>query len=331
MAFVRRIFTVDTHTEGEPTRIVIGGVKDPPGRNLVEKRTFFSTNIDSIRRVLLHEPRGHKGMYGAILVKPTMKEADAAVVFMRNDSFNDDMCVHGTMGVVTALVEMGFVEPKPVIALETPAGLVKVKVRVDDRKVKSATVSSVPSFHLGKYSIEFGNYGRVKVDIAYGGNFYAIIDAKSLGMSVDGKKLRELSRFGAAFIDAVNDSVDVRHPTLSFRGVNHVLFSDKPKKREADARNLVVGDAGWYDRSPCGTGTCAKMVTLKADGKLKLNQEFVHESITGTVFRGRLIKKVKLGRYDAYIPEITGSAYITGYHQFVVDPHDPLKDGFLIE
>ena len=294
MSFNRRIFTVDTHTEGEPTRIVIGGIEENSDVDLLAKRDFFAKNFDHLRRSLLHEPRGHKGMYGAILVRPTRKEADAAAVFMRSDSFNDDMCIHGTIGIVTALVEMGFVEHKPEITLETPAGLVKARVSIDSGRVRSVSVSNVPSFYFGNFSVPLDGYGEVKVEIAYGGNFYAIVDAKSVGLKVEGKYLQELSRFGASLITAVNKFVDVSHPTLPIYGVNHALISDDPKDPKASLRNLVVGDAGWFDRSPCGTGTCARMVALHKNGELDLDSEFVHESFVGTLFRGKLVEKTRL-------------------------------------
>jgi len=328
LSISRNVFTVDTHTEGEPTRIVIGGIRKIPGRSLVDKRDYLSSNMDHLRRALMHEPRGHGGMYGAILVEPTVEEADAAVIFMRNDSFNDDMCIHGSIGVTTALIEMGFLDPSETLRLETPGGLVESKLEMSGSKVKSVTIRNIPSFYYGKFPVRLNNGTNIDVEIAFGGNFYAIVQAEDIGLKVKSSLLGPLSRTGAELIKLVNESIKIEHPTLPITGAHHALISDRRENHGPQAKNVVIGDSGWFDRSPCGTGTCAKMVALNKNGHLDLNEEFVHESIIGTTFRGKLVERTRVGGLEAFIPEITGSAFITGIHQFMIDPDDPLAEGF---
>jgi proline racemase len=332
MRFKRMFSTVDTHTAGEPTRTIIGGIPYLPGKTVSEKMLYLRDNEDWIRKILMFEPRGNDVMSGAVLTEPCMDGADIGVIYMEVGGYLP-MCGHDTIGVSTALIETGMikpVEPFTCINLETPAGLVRVRVRVEDGVAKEVTFTNVPAFVFARdLEVEVPDCGRISLDIAYGGNYYAIVKASDCGLNVSKDQAKKLVEVGNRIKDAVNRKVRVYHPEKSFIDeVTHVEFSDAPLQPEATMRNAVVIPPGAIDRSPCGTGTSAKMASLYAKGKLKLQEEFVHESIIGTIFKGRVLEETKVGQFDAVIPEITGRAYVTGMHTFVIDPDDPLTEGF---
>lgn len=330
------IFVVDSHTAGHPTRIVAGGLPKIEGESVVEQRDYVRSKLDYIRTLLCQEPRGHPGMYGAILTKPGNKEADFGMIFYSNVGY-DDMCGHGTIGVTTALIEMNMVpreEPTTEVKLEAPAGLIRVKAKVTDGKVKSVSLVNVPAF-LYKKDVTIGvpGYGEVKGDVAFGGNWYFYVNAKDIGFRVRSENVDGLIKAGEAIRNEFNKQFELVHPTdrnIS-RKLLGVSFIDSPvKNKDADQSNAMV-EGKLVDRSPCGTGTCGRMAVLFARNKLGLNEEFMNESITGTVFRGRLIREMKAGDYSAVVPEVTGSAYITGFNHIVLDPDDPIGSrGFLL-
>jgi len=331
--FANTIFAVDSHTAGEPTRIIVGGILDVPGKTMMEKKRYFQDNLDNVRTMLMLEPRGHKNMYGAVVTAPTSPEADFGVIFMDPQEYCD-MCGHGSIGVVTVLIETGMVEweePVTPVVFDTPAGLINARARVRDGRVESVTFRNVPSFLYKSMKIRVEGVGEIPVDIAFGGNFYSMVSAKDLGIKVQPQNLRKLIDLGIKVINAVNGQIKVKHPENP--DINEIFLAqiyDNPKHPEADAKNVVVTRGGQNDRSPCGTGTSARMATLYSKGKLGLNENFVNESIIGTIFTGKLVSKTKVGEFDAVLTEITGSAYITGISTFVSHPHDPLKMGFLL-
>lgn len=334
MKFSRMVNAVETHTIGEPTRIVVGGIPNIKGKTMAEKMACFEKNFSYLRTALMLEPRGHNDMFGSVLTQPTSEQADLGVIFMHGDGYVN-MCIHGSIGTATVAVETGIVpavEPITELTLDTPSGLVKARVAVKNDMAESVTIKNVPSFlYKEGVAIDVPDVGKLIADISFGGSFFVIVDAKQLGLKVDRKNIAQLLKIGVAIKKAANEQITVQHPEMShIHTIDCVEIYDDPTHPEAVLKNVVVYGDGKFDRSPCGTGTSAKMATLYAKGKLGLNQEFVYESIIGTLFRGRLLQEKEVCGIQAVIPEVTGSAYITGFSQYVVSAHDPLKHGFLL-
>jgi len=335
--FLNSIFVVDSHTAGHPTRIVVGGLPKIQGNSLAEKRNYVRNKLDYIRNFLCNEPRGHSGMYSAIVTETNDENADFGVIFFSPVNY-DDMCGHGIIGVTTVLIETGMIslrEPSTKATLETPAGLIQAKANIVDGKVKSVSFLNVPSFlYKENISINVPGYGEVKGDVAFGGNWYFYIDAKGIGIRVRPENIDNLIKAGIAVKNEFNKRFDLVHPTDSniSKKLLGVSFVGSPvKNQNADQNNIIVEGKLFFDRSPCGTGTSGRMAVLFAKNKLALNEEFINESITGVAFQGRLIGKTRVGKFPAVVPEITGSAYITGFNHFVLDPDDPFgSKGFLI-
>ena len=332
MKFDKLITAIDTHTEGNPERVVTGGIPFIPGKTMLEKSKYVRNNLDYVRTLLVHEPRGHSNMYAALLVPPCDDRADFGVIYMEPGGYVT-MCGHGTIAICTVLVETGIIEalePEPEIVLDTPAGLVRAKVAMKDGKAESVTIRNVPSFlYMADVKVDVPDVGRVKADIAYGGNFYAILEAESVGLEIRPEHANKLISLGTKIWRSLNEQVEIHHPEQPVIDcVNYVEFSAPATNPKAGIKNAVVVPPGGMDRSPCGTGTSAKMAILHAKGELALGEEFVHESIIGSLFYARLIRETKVGDYKAVVPTIRGSAHITGINQFVVDPDDPFPAGF---
>jgi proline racemase len=334
MKFSRMFTAIDSHTGGNPERVVIAGAPPIPGNTMLQKLKYVRDHLGYLRTFLVHEPRGHSNMYASLLTPPISKEADFGVLYLEPGGYAT-MCGHGTIAICTVLVETGMVqvrEPVTQIVLDTPAGTVQAEVAVKGGVAESVTIQNVASF-LYKPDVEVNvpEVGRVRVDIAYGGNFYAILPAESVGLEITPEHASEIISCGAQIWKAVNEQVEIHHPEEpEIDCVNYVEFSAPPTNPAAAMKNAVVVPPGGMDRSPCGTGTSAKMATLYARGKLGLDEEFVHESIIGSLFYGRLIAKTKVGPHTAVVPTIRGSAYIMGIQQFVLDPRDPFPAGFLL-
>ncbi|WP_326559787.1 proline racemase family protein [Micromonospora sp. NBC_01796] len=328
------LHAVDSHTEGMPTRVITGGVGVLPGATMFERKQLFERDRDGLRRLLMLEPRGHSAMSGAILQPPTRPDADFGVLFIEVSGLLP-MCGHGTIGVATVLVETGMVpvvEPVTTIRLDTPAGLVTVDVEVRDGRAAAVTIRNVPSFLLAAdQEVKVGDgIGSVRYDMAFGGNFYAIVEAESLGLSVEPATVPELIRRGLKIMAAIDEQAPPVHPTNP--GINdcrHIQIV-QPGRDGADARNAVVIHPGWVDRSPCGTGTSARMAQRHARGLLELDTDFVNESPIGTRFTGRLTGTTTVGDLPAVLPTVTGRAWITATAQYLLDPEDPFPEGFLI-
>jgi proline racemase len=335
MKLSRMLTAVDAHTAGMPMRVVLGGAPHIPGRSILEKVRYVRENLDDLRAFLVLEPRGHSGMFAAILTEPTTAGADAGVIFLNPGGY-DTMCGHGTIAICTVLVEMGKVkvkEPETEIVLDTPAGTVRGRVAVRKGSAEEVTLRNVPSFlYKADVPVDVPGLGRCAVDVAYGGDlFYAILPAEAVGLEIKPERDSDIIHCGRKIWEALNDQVEAQHPELpALRGFAGVIFSGPPTHPEATLKNACFGPPGFTDRSPCGTGTCAKMASLYARGELGLGEEFVHESFIGTVFHGRAIQEVRVGTYRAILPEITGNAYITGIQQFVLDPRDPFPAGFYV-
>ncbi|MEU2161198.1 proline racemase family protein [Streptomyces chengbuensis] len=324
---------VDSHTEGMPTRVVTGGVGVVPGATMAERRLHFAEHLDDVRTLLMYEPRGHSAMSGAILQPPTRPDADHGVLFIEVSGLLP-MCGHGTIGVATVLVETGMVpvtEPVTTVRLDTPAGLVSADVHVEDGEARSVTLTNVPSFCLGlDLKAEVPGHGTVTYDIAYGGNFYAFVSLDALGLPFDRDRKDDLLAAGLAVMDAINATDRPVHPEdPGIAGVKHVYLT-APGSDAVRSRHAMAIHPGWFDRSPCGTGTSARMAQLHARGELPLGRDFVNESFIGTEFTGRLVGETTVGGLPAVIPTVTGRAWITGTAQYFLDPSDPFPGGFLL-
>ena len=331
MRAARMFSAVDSHTEGMPTRVITGGIGVLAGASMAERRLRFLAEADGIRRLLMTEPRGHAAMSGAILQPPTRPDADWGVLYIEVSGCLP-MCGHGTIGVATVLVETGMVrvvEPVTTVRLDTPAGLIVAQVQVDQGHASAVTIENVPSFCVElDASVDVPGLGRVTYDMAYGGNYYAILPVADLGITF-GQKDRMISA-GLAIMAAINEQRPPRHPLdPEISGCKHVQLV-APGRDGADARNAMVIHPGWFDRSPCGTGTAARMAALHARKELAVGVDFVNESLLGTRFVGRLVKEVSVGEVRAVVPTITGRAWITGMAQYLLDPSDPFPEGFLL-
>ncbi|MCU1560561.1 proline racemase family protein [Mycetocola sp.] len=328
----KRMFTaVDSHTEGMPTRVVTGGVGVIPGATMNEKRLYFMEHLDDIRQLLMNEPRGHAAMSGAILQAPTRRDADWGVVYIEVSGCLP-MCGHGTIGVATVLVETGMVEitePVTTIRLDTPAGLVIARVSVSDGHADSVTIENVPAYSVRlDDTVEVPGYGPVRYSLAFGGNFYAMVDLDDVGLPFDRSNQQEILTAGLAIMDAINATDPPRHPEID--GVNHCHHVEfiAPGSTAEHSRHAMAIYPGWFDRSPCGTGTSARMAELWARGELALDTDFVNESFIGSRFVGRLIAETTVAGIPAVIPTVTGRAWVTGIGSYLLDPSDPFPTGF---
>lgn len=327
-----RMFTaVDSHTEGMPTRVITGGMGVIPGATMNDKRLYFIEHLDDIRLLLMNEPRGHGAMSGAILQASTRADADWGVVYIEVSGCLP-MCGHGTIGVATVLVETGMVEvvePVTTIRLDTPAGLVIARVAVSDGHADSVTLENVPSYSVRlDDTVEVPGLGTVPYSLAFGGNFYAMVDLDAVGLPFDRANQQEILQAGLAIMKAINETNPPRHPEID--GVDHCHHVEfiAPGSTAEYSRHAMAIYPGWFDRSPCGTGTSARMAELWARGELGLNEDFVNESFIGSTFTGRLIRETTVGGIPAVVPTITGRAWVTGIGQYLLDPTDPFPTGF---
>ena len=346
MRFSHMISAVDAHACGEPGRVITGGVLDVPGETMFDKKCYLEAHADGLRKRMLREPRGYPASNCNVILPPTHPDADAGFVIMEQTEY-PAMSGSNTICVVTVLIETGMVpveEPVTNLTLETPAGLIGVRADVAGGKVTNVTFENVPAFalHLDA-QIEVPGLGPVTVDVAWGGMFYVIADADALGVRLLPEEGREIARVGEMIREAARVQLPVVHPeNPGMAGITISQLSGPPTNPAAHRKNGVVVStgavdwdrphtwAGVLDRSPCGTGTCAKMAVLHAKGALGLDEDFVHESVIGTLFTGRLIRETKVGDYAAVVPTLSGRAWITGFANYVVDPDDPFPDGFTV-
>jgi proline racemase len=331
MRSTRMYTAVDSHTEGMPTRVITGGVGVIPGATMNEKRLHFMSQMDDIRLFLMNEPRGHPAMSGAILQPSTRADADWGVVYIEVSGCLP-MCGHGTIGVATVLVETGMVpvvEPVTTIRLDTPAGLVIARVAVSDGHADSVTLENVPSYSVRlDDTVDVPRYGTIPYSLAFGGNFYAMVDLDAVNLPFDRANQQEILAAGLAIMAAINTTNPPRHPEID--GVDHCHHVEfiAPGSTARHSRHAMAIFPGWFDRSPCGTGTSARMAELWARGELGLDEDFVNESFIGSKFTGRLIRETSVAGIPAVIPTITGRAWVTGIGQYLLDPADPFPTGF---
>ncbi|WP_205304427.1 proline racemase family protein [Nonomuraea montanisoli] len=316
-----------------PTRVIVGGVGVIPGATMAERRQWFMDNSDDVRTLLMYEPRGHGAMSGAILQPPTRPDADYGVLFIEVSGLLP-MCGHGTIGVATVLVETGMVpvvEPVTTIRLDTPAGLVVASVAVEDGAATSVTIENVPSFSYAlDREVEVPGFGAVGYDLAFGGNFYAVVELADLGLPFDRSRAGDLLAAGLAVMEAVNEQDRPVHPERADINGCHHVYLKAPGSTAKLSRHAMAIHPGWFDRSPCGTGTSARMAQLHARGELAIGEDFVNESFIGTRFTGRLLGETTVAGLPAVLPSITGRAWVTGTSQFHLDPTDPFPAGFLL-
>jgi proline racemase len=328
--------TIDAHVGGEPLRLVVEGFPAPRGKSLADKREWASRHADHLRRVLMQEPRGHRDMSGAVLTEPTSPGSHAGVLFMNTDGFSF-LCGHAIVAVATIALERGIILPGgdgATLTFDTPAGTVRAKAALHEHelpRVERVSFLNVPSFVMhGAIEVAVGSR-RVRADVAFGGAFYAIVDGESVGVPLDAEHVPELRRFGVEIRNAVDRALTVAHPLEPrLTGISGTIFTGPPRDGAADLRNVTVFANGAIDRSASGTGTAAVMTVIDAMGLVDEQRPFVHESIIGTTLTGRVAGRTMVGEYPAIVPEIEGSAWITGEHTFVVDENDPLQNGFTV-
>jgi proline racemase len=320
---------IDAHTAGEPLRLIVDGFPPIEGRTMLEKRAFVLDHHDHLRRALMLEPRGHLDMYGALLTEPEREDSDAGVLFMHNEGYST-MCGHGIIAVVTLALERRLIVPRRpgIVVLDAPAGQIRARANMSGDRVESVSFENVPSFVLhGGVTVRLGSR-ELRADVAFGGAFYAIVDSEAAGIPVAKQRLGDLRKAGMEIKHAIEAAVKVVHPDEpGLRGIYGTIFTG-PASGDADLRNVTIFAEAEVDRSPCGTGTAAVMAVLAAMGLLGVDQTFTHESIIGTRLRGRVLRELTVGDLPAIVPEIEGSAYITGESTFLLDDHDPLRYGF---
>jgi len=326
-------FCVDGHTCGNPVRLVAGGGPNLEGSNMMEKRAHFLREYDWIRTGLMFEPRGHDMMSGSILYPPTRPDCDVAVLFIETSGCLP-MCGHGTIGTVTMAIEQGLVTPKTPgkLNLDTPAGLVSIEYEQNGQYVDRVRLTNVPAFLYAEgLEVECPDLGPIKVDVAYGGNFYAIVEPQENYTDMQDYSALQFIAWSPVLRERLNKKYNFQHPELlDINRLTHILWTGKPKHTEAHARNAVFYGDKAIDRSPCGTGTSARMAQLAAKGKLKPGDDFVHESIIGSLFHGRVERAVEVAGGRGIIPSIAGWARMTGYNTIFIDDRDPFAHGFTV-
>ena len=330
----RTITTIDAHTGGEPFRIITGGLPEVKGDTILQRRRYATKHLDYLRTALMWEPRGHADMYGCIITPPQSPEADFGVLFLHNEGYSS-MCGHGIIAVTTVAIETGMIpaiEPLTVVRIDAPAGLITAHARLEEGRVKSVFFHNVPAFVLARdRTVDVPGIGQVRYDIAYGGAFYAFVNAKDLQVCTTPEDFNLLIDKGMAVKKAVMAAGPVTHPfesDLSF--LYGTIIVGPPHTREAHSSNVCIFADGEVDRSPTGTGVSARLALHYARGEIGINEPMVIESILGTRFRGQVVATTTFGPHDAVIPEVEGTAWITGRHSFCLDPDDPLRDGFIL-
>lgn len=332
MKFSRVISCIDTHSSGEATRVLVGGIPKLKGKTMAEKQEYFKKHYDDLRPTMLKEPRGFAGMLGAVLTEPTSPEADVGVIYLWTDGYFA-ACGDSTYSVSAVLVNTGMVEvtePVTEITLDTVSGLVKSRVYVENGEVKSISMEGVPSFYTETVKMEVPDVGMVEADISYGGLWYAFIDASSLGLKMSLENKDEWIPLGWKIRNYLAEHVKVSHPTFPEQKIlDLVTFYTEPTVPGANTRHWNVFGPKQSCRSPAGTCTNARMAALYGKGELKHGEEYVAESTISTLHSGRIMKEIDLEGIKAIQPEVTATAYITSFNQVVIDPKDPQKAGFL--
>ncbi|WP_299982042.1 proline racemase family protein [Desulfobacula sp.] len=329
-----KIKTIDSHAAGEPFRVITSGVPAPVGDTILEKRRYAKKHLDSIRKILMFEPRGHADMYGCFVTEPVTEDADFGILFIHNEGFST-MCGHGIIAITTVAVETGFVKiktPGQKIRIDTPAGLVTAIPNMNGDRVESVTFENVPSFAPELDAVvEVPKLGKVTYDLGFGGAFYAFVNARDLGLSCTPDYFSELVEKGRMIKNAIMASKKIIHPfeeDLSF--LYGTIFVDTPDLENVHSRHCCIFAEGEVDRSPTGTGVSARLAILNKRNEIDPGEDIVINSIINTSFTGKIAGLTQVGNHKAVLPKVTGSAYITGVHEFLIDPDDPLNQGFIL-
>ena len=331
---IRRLFSaIDAHAGGQPLRLITSGVPPLHGASLLAMREDLATNHDDIRRLLMHEPRGHADMYGAVLTAPSSPNVDYGVIFLTNEGYST-MCGHGIIALATILIETGMFPsegPETRITFETPVGPIQARATVNQDRVLAVRFRNVPAFRIAhKLPIQIGDCS-IEVDVAFGGAWYAIVPDHALGLRLGASSARELADTGMQVKRAVSNALDVVHPVEPhLAGLYGTIITGAASSSDLSLRNATIYADGAIDRSPCGTGTSALIACLAADGNLDIGEPVLNESITGTVFSGRIVVGTTVSEIPAVVTEISGQGAVTGTHQFLVDQDDPVQDGFRV-
>jgi proline racemase len=332
MAIRRTITTIDAHAGGEPLRIVTSGIPPLRGATILDRRREMLEQHDHIRRSLMWEPRGHADMYGAILTPPVTASADYGVLFMHNEGYST-MCGHGIIALTTALIETGTFPchgDTATIGYDTPAGFVQARAQVEAGRVRDVAFENVASFVFAGSVPAVTRGGTFSVPVVFGGAFYAIVEASAYGVEVRPEDIDVLIDLGMDVKHGVEASMEVVHPfEPELHGIYGTIITGPPSDG-ADGRNVTIFADGEVDRSPCGTGTAGRVAWLHSTGALDAGATYIHESITGARFTGRVLRETRVGDRSAVVPEIAGHGFLTGFHTFVIEPDDPLGDGFLV-
>ncbi|WP_273836748.1 proline racemase family protein [Halococcus sp. PRR34] len=325
------IETIDTHTGGEPLRVVLDGLPPLVGDTVLEKRRYVERELDAYRKALIWEPRGHADMYGAIPTAPDTERADLGVLFMHNEGYST-MCGHGIVALATIAAETEYLpDVENEIAIDTPAGLVVAEIERDGDRVDAVEFTNVPSFVVARNeTVSVPEWGTIEFDVAFGGAFYAYCDAGQFDVDLTPAEFRDLIEIGTTVTRAVDDAVEIEHPHEDDLGFLYGTILTGDAHTDADSRNVCVFADGEVDRCPTGTGVSGRVALRAAAGELDRRERFVVESIVGSTFAGSYMETTDFGEYDAVRPQIEGSAHITGRHQFVVDPADPFDEGFVL-
>ena len=332
------VSTIDYHTAGEPFRIVNRGVGPIPGKSVMDRRAWAIENLDRVRRFLVYEPRGHADMYGCFVTEPDDADGDLGVLFFHNAGFST-ACGHGTIALATWAIESGIVaasEPETAMIIDVPSGRLRVVAKVEDGRPVSVRFRNVPSFvHARGLTVETRSAGEVVSDVAFGGAFYASVDARALGLAIEPANLARFVELGREIKDGLNVTAEISHPLEPrLRDIYGAIFFEdiegEDRKPGLAQRNVTVFADGEVDRSPCGSGTSARLALLHADGRLAAGETLDHSGIVGTRFRGSVVGEMEVNGDPAVVTEVEGSAHLTGHHHFVLGADDPLGPGFLL-
>ncbi|MFQ5592944.1 MAG: proline racemase family protein [Anaerolineae bacterium] len=333
-AFKQPIVTLDSHTAGEPTRLVVGGLPSLPGETINDRRLHVARKMDFVRHLLMREPRGHRDMFGAIVTEPVSPEAAFGLIFMDTGRY-PYLCGHATIGAVTTLIEAGAIEPREpetVVVIDTPSDTITARAQVRAGRVRSVAFQAEAAFvYQLDRPLDVPGLGTVSVDVVCAGGFFVMAPADDIGLALAPANAGELARLGAIITDAANEQLSVQHPALPYMNtVDVVEFYGPGERAQADGKSVVILGDAQVDRSPCVTGTCAKMALLHHRGELAVGKSYVNEGVLGTVFEGRVVAETRVGDLPAIVPEVRGSAHVTGVHYFLLDPEDPFPNGFLL-
>ena len=329
-----KITTIDAHTGGEPFRVIVDGFPELRGNTILERRRYAKEHYDHLRTALMWEPRGHADMYGCILTTPVTADADFGILFIHNEGFST-MCGHGIIGIVTVVLGTGMlpiVSPTTIIKIDSPAGLITAYANIKDNQVKSVSFHNVPSFVAAPDEVvEVPELGKVRYDLAFGGAFYAYVNAGDVGLTCTPKDYRSLIETGMSIKNAVTTNKRIVHPFEKDLGFLYgTIFIGPPTQTGSHSRNVCIFAEGEIDRSPTGTGVSGRLAIHHYRGEIDVDEEIIIESIIGSKFSGKVVREITFGPYHSIIPEVTGQAHIVGRNELWINPADPLKEGFIL-